>query len=381
MITTPDDRSRKDYIGNAAAHASAAVVFAQLEIDGTLRGRARVRRTDPGREGEAARRRPDRGRRRQDRAQRRRQRAALVRRRPGAARRTCSTATRTSTEDGRYALRHRERRPPLLHHARHPDPGPGLRRRRRHHRQQGRARRGDQVRQPAPPVRLARHATRRSCSSTTACTSAGCCRCWRKTYALHFAQEILLTELHNVLSTTDAPDRQRRALESRAAGTKALGTWHASTHHPGVPRGVRRRGLPDGQPARRAARRHRRVHHLRGRQPHPAAAGRQGPADRLLLELRRPRPARHGAVRGRARGRDGGRAHQRPQAARADQDVLPGGDDAAGTRRPGCSTRSTSSRCSAGARSTCSPASPGGSSAAWTRGWTRSRCSAGCRTT
>jgi acyl-CoA oxidase len=47
-------------------------------------------------------------------------------------------------------------------------------------------------------------------------------------YALHFAQEILLAELHNVLSTTEAPDRQRRALESRAAGTKALGTWHAS---------------------------------------------------------------------------------------------------------------------------------------------------------
>ena len=32
VITTPDDLSRKDYIGNAAAHASMAVVFAQLEI-------------------------------------------------------------------------------------------------------------------------------------------------------------------------------------------------------------------------------------------------------------------------------------------------------------------------------------------------------------
>ena len=49
-----------------------------------------------------------------------------------------------------------------------------------------------------------------------------------KTYALHFSQEILVTELHNVLSTTEAPDRQRRALESLAAGTKALSTWHAS---------------------------------------------------------------------------------------------------------------------------------------------------------
>ncbi len=51
-----------------------------------------------------------------------------------------------------------------------------------------------------------------------------------KTYALHFAQETLLGQLHDEFSgsaTTD--DEERRALESRAAGTKALGTWHAST--------------------------------------------------------------------------------------------------------------------------------------------------------
>ncbi len=38
VITTPDDASRKDYIGNAAAHADVAVVFAQLEVDGEGRG-------------------------------------------------------------------------------------------------------------------------------------------------------------------------------------------------------------------------------------------------------------------------------------------------------------------------------------------------------
>ncbi|QIK74550.1 acyl-CoA dehydrogenase [Nocardioides piscis] len=38
VITTPDDASRKDYIGNAAAHADVAVVFAQLDIDGEGRG-------------------------------------------------------------------------------------------------------------------------------------------------------------------------------------------------------------------------------------------------------------------------------------------------------------------------------------------------------
>jgi acyl-CoA oxidase len=50
-----------------------------------------------------------------------------------------------------------------------------------------------------------------------------------RTYALHFAQEVLATDLHAVFSATeDVPERQQRALESRAAGTKALGTWHAA---------------------------------------------------------------------------------------------------------------------------------------------------------
>ena len=34
VVTTPDEISGKDYIGNAALHAEAAVVFAQLEVDG-----------------------------------------------------------------------------------------------------------------------------------------------------------------------------------------------------------------------------------------------------------------------------------------------------------------------------------------------------------
>ncbi|HEX7738626.1 MAG TPA: acyl-CoA dehydrogenase, partial [Marmoricola sp.] len=50
-----------------------------------------------------------------------------------------------------------------------------------------------------------------------------------RTYALHFAQEVLVGELHSVFTDPDSVDeKQRRALESRAAGTKALGTWHAS---------------------------------------------------------------------------------------------------------------------------------------------------------
>ncbi|MDP3966770.1 MAG: acyl-CoA dehydrogenase family protein [Nocardioides sp.] len=48
------------------------------------------------------------------------------------------------------------------------------------------------------------------------------------TYAMHFAQDVLAADLHRVFSDPDVPDVDRRALEARAAGTKALGTWHAS---------------------------------------------------------------------------------------------------------------------------------------------------------
>jgi acyl-CoA oxidase len=48
-----------------------------------------------------------------------------------------------------------------------------------------------------------------------------------KTYALHFVQQTLISELHRVF-TTDAPDRDRRKLEGLAAGVKAIATWHAT---------------------------------------------------------------------------------------------------------------------------------------------------------
>jgi acyl-CoA oxidase len=50
-----------------------------------------------------------------------------------------------------------------------------------------------------------------------------------RTYALHFAQERLAADTHKVLSDPEGtPERRQRATESRAAATKALGTWHAS---------------------------------------------------------------------------------------------------------------------------------------------------------
>jgi acyl-CoA oxidase len=47
-----------------------------------------------------------------------------------------------------------------------------------------------------------------------------------KTYALHFAQEELVAKLHDIDSS--APEEEQRELEARAAGLKALNTWHAT---------------------------------------------------------------------------------------------------------------------------------------------------------
>jgi acyl-CoA oxidase len=49
-----------------------------------------------------------------------------------------------------------------------------------------------------------------------------------RTYALHFAQEVVALQLHEEFSSAGADEKARRQLESRAAGTKALGTWHAT---------------------------------------------------------------------------------------------------------------------------------------------------------
>ena len=49
-----------------------------------------------------------------------------------------------------------------------------------------------------------------------------------RTYALHFAQEVLAGALHDVFSGITTDEESRRLLESRAAGTKALSTWLAT---------------------------------------------------------------------------------------------------------------------------------------------------------
>ena len=49
-----------------------------------------------------------------------------------------------------------------------------------------------------------------------------------KTYALHFAQEELVSTMHDVQSVEDVDEAAQRELESRAAGLKVANTWHAT---------------------------------------------------------------------------------------------------------------------------------------------------------
>ncbi len=49
-----------------------------------------------------------------------------------------------------------------------------------------------------------------------------------RTYALHFGQQVLTAQLHDIFSGRVSDEVARRQLESRAAGTKALATWHAT---------------------------------------------------------------------------------------------------------------------------------------------------------
>ena len=156
-----------------------------------------------------------------------------------------------------------------------------------------------------------------------------------RAYALGFAQNEL----------TDGPRphpgrrRAHRARPARAgdAGRRAEGDDHPvrQRHHPGVPRGVRRRRLHVGEPAGRAAGRRRHLRHVRGRQHRAAAAGGQGAAHRLQAGVGRPRPGRHGAGHRPGRRRHGAGAHRGQPA-----DRPAGGDGAtasggAGAGRPG----------------------------------------------
>ncbi len=161
-----------------------------------------------------------------------------------------------------------------------------------------------------------------------------------RTYALHFAQEVVADELHQVFSGLEAGEEPRRRLESRAAGTKALGTWHAT-------RTIQECREACGGQGYRAANRFAALKAdtdvfttFEGDNTVLHAARGQGAADRLRQRVRGDGPVRHGPLRGRARGRHRHREDGRAQADRADPRRAARAATS-GTRRPGCSTRTT----------------------------------------
>ena len=118
------------------------------------------------------------------------------------------------------------------------------------------------------------------------------------TYALHFAQERAgrhdARRAGRAHGTVD--EDAQRELESRAAGLKAAQTWHATRTIQMCREACGGAGLPAGEPAAAPQGRHRRLHHLRGRQHRPAAAGRQGPAHRLPRRVRLAGRLGHGSA-------------------------------------------------------------------------------------
>lgn len=234
VITTPDDTCRKDYIGNAAAHAELAVVFAQLEVpgDGGVQGHGVHAFVVPIREGG----RPAAGVRIED--------CGPKMGLPGVDNgrlwfdgvRVPRTALLNQfaevTPEGRYLspIDNPNRRfftmLGTLVQGRVCVGGAGIN---------------------AAKVALAiavRYGDRRRQFEATSSSEEQVLLDYgmhqrrllpllARTYALHLAQEVVAGQLHEVFSgpgptEPGADDHARRMLESRAAGTKALGTWHAT---------------------------------------------------------------------------------------------------------------------------------------------------------
>lgn len=225
VITTPDDASRKDYIGNAAAHAELAAVFAQLEVDGESHGVhafvVQIRRDGEVVDGvriedcghKMGLNGVDNGRIWFDEA--RVPRTALL------------NQFAEVTPEGRYLspIDNPDRRfftmLGTLVQGRVCVGGAGIN---------------------AAKVALTiatRYAGRRRQFEATSTHEEELLLDYgmhqrrlfpliAETYALHFAQEVVAGQLHDVFSGVTTDEQARRMLEARAAGTKALGTWHAT---------------------------------------------------------------------------------------------------------------------------------------------------------
>ena len=271
-------------------------------------------------------RRDDRRRRPQGRPARRRQRPAELRPRAGPARHAAGPL-RPGRRRRHLHLEHRERDPPLLHHARHAGARPGQRRRLRRVGHQDGAGHRRPLRRGAPPVHRARPGPRdrrQRLPRAPAQAAAGAGHLLRAALRAGGAGRHHARRADGGARARPG-DRRGRPARARVPRGRPEGRQHLARHphHPDVPRGLRRRRLPGGEPAAPAQGRHRRLQHLRGRQHGAAAAGRQGPAHRLPRRLRLARRLGEGLVLRRHGARDGPGADGGPRP-----------DRPAGRRRP-----------------------------------------------
>ncbi len=330
-LHTPHQAARKDYIGNAAKDGRMAVVFAQLITGGKNHGVHAwlVPIRDERRHARA--RRHHRGRRPEGRPQRRRQRPADASTTCRCRATCCSTATARSPRTAPTPARSRTR--PAASSpcsARWCAAGSASAARRPSATKLAldiAVRYGDVRRQFAAPGDDREIVDQRLPGRT----SASCCRRWPPPTRCTSRRTSWSRRMHDVQTAArHGVDEERRSASWSPAppGSRSRQTWHATRDDPDVPRGLRRRRLPAGEPAAAPQGRHRRLHHVRGRQHRAAAAGRQGPAHRLPRRVRlagrlgqgRLR-RRHGAARRSWSGRRPARSSQRLV------DAVPGRDD------------------------------------------------------
>ena len=206
------------------------------------------------------------------------------------------------------------------------------------------------LRQPAPPVRRRRATPTRRCCSTTSGTSAGCCRGSPPPTPQSFAHDELLHEVRRrLLRPQPTPTRTAQDLETLAAALKPLSTWHALDTLQECREACGGAGFLAENRLVGAARRPRRLRHVRGRQQRAAAARRQAPARRLRQQvqgqgcrgarpLRRRADGRHGLPRHRACASSARRSRDFGSTARS-VELACGADHAArAARRTACET-------------------------------------------
>ena len=181
-----------------------------------------------------------------------------------------------------------------------------------------------------------------------------------RTYALHFAQAELVDDFVRVFGGRRHDEHDRRALEAQAAGTKALGTWHATETIQMCREACGGAGyLAENRLATLKA----------DTDVFTTFEGDntvllQLVAKGLLTDYResfgRARPARHRAVRRGAGGRDRGREDCRCARWSSGCATSYRTGPTAADPDAGLGTTSTTAACCGSARSTCWPAWPGG---------------------